>query len=494
MDPNPEVEPIPTDDFNQDTDPVVLAYRIGEGLSPGQTVRVKRSEISKDPKLFELSSSSKSLGYDPRKSLSTRSKPKRPADPHVKRKIEYELMLKENRKAINKGLTLESLPADLKIESIEDQSAQQILAIVTNQLIEEGLWLDEFKDLTMSEAFPLSQAKVDTKIKVASAAMEQGSFLGNDDLTHDDQSANFSLPELSSQLRHARRPAFSSPPINNLMRASPKDLYHQIARRMIDTNYFEDHPQHAQLYPACYFVSRAVEDEEHFNVLLQAGLEHDFPHYTYHTYRLERIKVRRIIRVLIENFFAENPAIKSRLLMRVEPDKKDPKHFWERFHHVWDSLTTKQKQALEFLHFGDRREKKISKKEVASLLGISIDSLKSRLQTAIRRFKREFWELEGMSPKRIPRRLLKPTVTHNGLWYYQSAAWPATVYRVDPKNNLKVEIANKTLPKDKDLDWKTIARIKAEIIENCPVPHILETEYFDGMKPTIISFGRTPRR
>ena len=44
----------------------------------------------------------------------------------------------------------------------------------------------------------------------------------------------------------------------------------------------------------------------------------------------------------------------------------------------------------------------------------------------------------------------------------------------------------------KNLDWKTVAYIKAQIMENCPVPHILETEYFDGMKPTIMSLGRRP--
>jgi hypothetical protein len=60
------------------------------------------------------------------------------------------------------------------------------------------------------------------------------------------------------------------------------------------------------------------------------------------------------------------------------------------------------------------------------------------------------------------------------------------------KGDLRAEIEWHKLPKSRNLDWKTEARIKAEIIENCPVPHFHETEYFDGMKPTIMSFGRRP--
>ena len=40
--------------------------------------------------------------------------------------------------------------------------------------------------------------------------------------------------------------------------------------------------------------------------------------------------------------------------------------------------------------------------------------------------------------------------------------------------------------------WKTVAHIKAQVMENCPVPNILETDFFDGMKPTIMSLGRRP--
>jgi len=72
------------------------------------------------------------------------------------------------------------------------------------------------------------------------------------------------------------------------MRASPKDLYHQVARRMIETHYFQDHPELVDLYRACYFTAKGVEDESHFMALMEAELETAFPHYTFAQYCVER--------------------------------------------------------------------------------------------------------------------------------------------------------------------------------------------------------------
>lgn len=478
---------------DEDRDPFVLAYRIGEGRNDSKILRVRRSELLKDPKLFEISKSSRSIGFDHEKSLQTRSKKMRPADPHVRNKIEYELMLKENKRRIREE-KLESLPENInQITSINDMAAQQILAIVTNQLIKEGLWIDEYKDLTMSEAFPLSQTQADSRMKVPNGAFENGTFLSESDLTHEDLAACDAPSSLMKQLTPFRKPSLSSPMIYNLMRASPKDLEHQIARRMIDTHYFEDHPEDENLYPASFFSSRAVEKEEHFDLLMKAGLEKEFPHYTFKTFQVDRIKLKKRIRALIDGFFLENPAVKERLSLRTEPEKRDPKSVWKRFYKVWDSLTEKQIEVLELVYIN---EPKLTKKKTAEKLGITIDSVKDRLKIAIRQFRKEFSELEGISPKRSPRKLLKGFLTHNGLWRYQSAIWKSKLYRVGFKgssiSDTKFEIEWKIKPRSKNLDWKTIARIKAEIIENCPVPHFHETEYFDGMKPTIASFGRRP--
>lgn len=170
------------------------------------------------------------------------------------------------------------------------------------------------------------------------------------------------------------------------------------------------------------------------------------------------------------------------------PEQKD---IWTRFFKIWNRLTPKQKEALDCVYMNHER---ISKAAAAKKFGISINSLISRLRVAIRRFKAEFQEFEGMSPKRLPRKALHRSIALNGLWRYQSATWKATLYGVDPVTGLKREIEWRKIPKSKNLEWKTVARIKAEIIEHCPVPYFHDTEYFDGMKPTIISIGRQPEK
>jgi hypothetical protein len=223
--------------------------------------------------------------------------------------------------------------------------------------------------------------------------------------------------------------------------------------------------------------------------LNEAGLKKQFHHYTFQTFQTERIELRRLIRLFIERFFSENPAVKRCLKQRAEPEKRDPKNIWDRFYKIWNELTVKQQNALEKVHMS---QVPLTRKNAAKAFGISVDSLDSRIRTAIQKFKTEFWEFEGITPKRIPRNQLSCSVTHGGLWHYKSAALIRKLSRLDLKTGVLHEIEWRKIPKSKNLDWKTVARIKAEIIENCPVPHFHETEYFDGMRPTITSFGRRP--
>ena len=274
------------------------------------------------------------------------------------------------------------------------------------------------------------------------------------------------------------------------MRASPKDLYHQVARRMIETHYFQDHPELAGLYRPCYFAAKGVEDESHFLALMEAGLAVAFPHYTFVQFRIERVALRKHIRVLIGNYFSQTPAIQRRLKL-VHPDTSEAMNVWARFYKVWSNLTAKQQEALECVYMD---QSCLSKKAAAEKFGITINSLVSRLRVAVLRFKAEFQEFEWMSPRRIPQKALRGSIALGGLWRYQSAAWKSTLFAVDPITGFKREIEWRKIPKSKNLDWKAVAYIKAQIMENCPVPHILETEYFDGMKPTIMSLGRRPEK
>jgi hypothetical protein len=123
------LEPERIETQTEDHDPLVLAYRMGR--SPG-VVRVRRSELRKDPNLFEIPKSSQSRGYDPYKTLSQKIISKRAANPYVERKIQFKLMIEDIKKrAKEKGIDFKA-PENLdQIKSLNDHAAQFFLEIVT---------------------------------------------------------------------------------------------------------------------------------------------------------------------------------------------------------------------------------------------------------------------------------------------------------------------------------------------------------------------------
>ncbi len=412
----------------------------------------------------------------------SRPAPPREANPHIEAMIRSQLLPREIKREIDtQKISLESLSKNIEsIQSLEDPTAQFLLKLVTDELKAKGLWRDEDKDLTMTEAFPIDQTKVDARLTSEDQmALEHGTFLTDANLTHEDLSAP------ANTIAIPIGPIHSEPMLHNLMRASPRDLYQQLARRLIDANFFVNGGEHPDLYRACYFASRGVEDEHHFNVLMLAGLADRFPSYCFLEYWQERKELRKLFKKLKASFFTQNPAIKNRLKLNSDPERKSPHAVWERFDRVWTELTDKQQEILELCYMS---QDNLSIKSAAAELGISVDSVKSRITSAFSKFEIEFPEFVGMTPKSLPREKLRGAVTHNGLWRYETAAMKAPLFKIDPKNGLRLsEARHTTLPRSKNLGFKTVARIKAQIIESCPVPRFHETEYFDGMKPTILT-------
>jgi hypothetical protein len=487
-----ELEKIPNPETGQgeESDPTVLAYRMGGFGTESGVVRVRRSELARDQSLIPFTKSAISHDFDAERSLEQKHPIARPADSHVEEKLQRKLMYKEIRKRIDtEDVEFNSLAdLNLEIKSVNDKAAQYILMIVTDQLKAQGLWRDEDQDLTMSEAFPIDQAKVDIRVRGDDLkALREGTFIEESEMTMEEASTDFPSKDVGARAGTMRLPVLATPMIHNLMRSSPRDLYHQIARRMIDGHFFEDRPDFDHLYRACFFASKGVEDEMHFDVLMRATRQ--FPHYTFKSFQVERIELRRVLRDLIARFFDNTPAIKRCLKHQTDPEKKDPRNVWSRFFKVWNGLTPKQQAALEKVHMA---QEPLTRAQAAKYFGISIDSLDSRLKTAMQKFKNEFWELEGITPRRLPRAALTAAFTLNGLWRYKSAAFIHKIYRVDLASGVRSEIEWRKIPRSKNLDWKTIARIKAEIIENCPIPHLHYTDYFDGIRPTIASLGRRP--
>ena len=66
----------------EELDPVVLAYRVGDHR---RHVRLRRSEVRADPGLVEVGKTAQSAGYDPIESLNREPEEVRPADSYVQR-------------------------------------------------------------------------------------------------------------------------------------------------------------------------------------------------------------------------------------------------------------------------------------------------------------------------------------------------------------------------------------------------------------------------
>ena len=70
-------DPAEVADGEEELDPVVLAYRVGDHR---RFVRLKRSEVRADPGLVEVSKTAQSFDYDPIESLNREPEPVRPAE------------------------------------------------------------------------------------------------------------------------------------------------------------------------------------------------------------------------------------------------------------------------------------------------------------------------------------------------------------------------------------------------------------------------------
>lgn len=410
-------------------------------------------------------------------------------DNHVYDKIKYKLMIDEVKKQVrSETISLKAMSKGFGITSIDEPAAHIILMLVTKELKQNGLWKDDSEDLTLTDAFPLAQCHDDPRFKdLPMKEYEYGTFYEDDELTHQDYETDAEKNDLSS--RNVSFPKPPSPMLHNLMRSSPEDLKHQIARRLIDSGYFEENEEDQTLFPACYFLSKAVEEEWHFKVLMDQGLALKFSHYTFESYKVDKMLLQKRLRFFTENYFSQNPKMKRFLKRNKDLEKQNPKNFWKRFYSVWEKLTIKQKNVLTKIYM---QSEKVKYEDAANDFKISVDSVRSRIKGAIDKFKQEFPELKGISPKGLPQSKITGAYTLNYLWHYKRASEVAKLFQIDPKTNLKTEINWDKKPKDQQVNWKTLARIKAQIIENCPIPYFHETDYFDGTKPSILSFNRTP--
>ena len=363
-----------------------------------------------------------------------------------------------------------------------------ILSLVTRWLKRRGLWKSEQEEICLTDAFPRADFKMDPRFrKLSRNEIENGTFLEEDELTDQDKNHGEGAL-LTGTSRIYRLPALAEPSINRVLRAPPASLRHQIARRMIDTRYFEDFSEHRHLHASCYLFSKNVDSREHFDDLMTAGLQRIMGHFSFEQYTLDKLKLVRLLDLRICDYFVRLPTVQKALRATYNDDDvhRDARKIWPRFYQVFESLTAKQRNALKKVYMNSATQ---TYEEAAADFKISIDSLQDRLTAAIQKFETEFPEFCGITPRPLPKVKLQSDLAFNGLWRESSSNHVAPLYRVDLKTGARMEIPPLKARKRDDLTFNDITRIKAAIIETTPIPYFHETFYGDGVYPTILSFG-----
>lgn len=368
------------------------------------------------------------------------------------------------------------------VQSHNDIAALYILEGVTIALKEEGLWNEESEEVAVSSIFPMSQLQSNqTYKKINLELLNRGTFLEEDDLTDLDLTPGDKKEiEKGSTIK---LPRMSYPAIHNFMRSQPENLRVMIARKLIDSRFFDDFEEYLPLYRSCFLYSRSVDSLTAFENCLSTSLGDYFGHYTYEEYNLDKLKLIRLLNHQIEYFFTQNRMVIKALKTSHNDLKTNPKDIWKRYFEVWDSLTIKQQNALKRIYMAETPE---TYRNVASKLQITVDSLQSRLKAAIQKFKDEFPELLKLDDKYISKKSLLSDLDLNGLWRKSSAKNKAPVFRIDPITNERTEISNQSKPRKLKLPISEIAYIKALAIEVTPFPLFPETEYFANTKPDFI--------
>lgn len=440
----------------------ILAYRIDREAGTKKIVRVLENEIKEDSNLipwghgseeshpadkFKEARASKKNVPSARKSVTKNIIQKRFGDVVAK-------ISKLNKEAI-KPVYNAGIPQDY-LDTFNEIA-------INDGLKRVGQYREELEEVVFCDAFPnsLGDAMYSGKQK---KILNRGTFLGTDDLTAEDQAV---ADQSSASFGFTGMPRLSLCALYDQMRHPPLTIRHQVARRMLETGYFED-KEVRELYPICLLFSRQVIWPHHFDVAMRGDLRKRYPDLEFAEYKKKIPDLQKLIAPEIEDYFISHRDI----LKTLQKNGSDIFSFWDRFTAVWELLTPKQKNVLKRLYIKEDSE---TYEVAAKKLRISKDSLQDRVRGAIQKYKKEMPEFKDF---KIPRKL--------GVEKKEKKIPP--LYSYDLKTGRRYEISNQTRPQQKRLRDYEIAQTKAKIYEVCPIPFIVDTEYFDGTYPSTSPF------
>lgn len=374
-------------------------------------------------------------------------------------------ILRENLYSLSNISTLYELVGN----DPNSQAAQLICQIVTEALKKENLWRDEAKELSLTQAFPRSYKKA---FKPNEGDHRDTTEDEIDPLHVIDHQELLSRPkELFFQSELKIHEALQNK-TNELMRPSPKSLAESIARQISDNHKNIDYLS-IEVIRAAYIYSRGMTDE-HFEDAMNQGMEHIFPGYSLETYESDLVQFKKELKRFKAEYFLDHPLI----LRLCKSAGTDPKTIWSRLNESLDSMTAKQRHALEKVFMSDEPK---TFDEAADDFGITIESFKDRLDGAIKKIEAAFPEFLLIERNEIPTSHLKGDLSLNGLWRKSSALKVYPLYRIDPLTKEKVQIEIPVSKKQRN--QKKREYIKAWAIDKTYVPKILDTDYFGGIRP-----------
>ncbi len=184
----------------------------------------------------------------------------------------------------------------------------------------------------------------------------------------------------------------------------------------------------------------------------------------------------------------------------AEVERTLPKNS-RRFLKVLENMTEAQREALYAFHLNNPEE--LTRPQVAENLGISIDSLQDRIDSAMRKIKAEFKELTPSKSKRPPywKNLFKlPDLRLDGIFRRSEGKRVRPLFRVDSRTGEKTEIAApgrpaKTTPISNIRELRQWARVtgykpRHDGVMSPKYAH-MKNGFLDSAKLKLVDEGRT---
>lgn len=267
-------------------------------------------------------------------------------------------------------------------------------------------------------------------------------------------------------------PKLAVSPLNALIRRYPRNFHESLARDLLASRLMD---RHSHLIPALCFFEVGIIDEDTFHAVRRAAyLGSEFHRggreFSFADYQFDLEELLTFFLKLEEHYFLHNADLKK--LFKSERLKS----IWPRFRAAFDTLTTKQKNALKQV-----KVKKRTLKSVSAGMRIRLDTLTERLDKGIRKLQRALPELCLFEPSKSYIKSRASDYWHSGLFDERRAKTPSPLYKIDPVTRQRLAVI--PFPKKRKKKRVNVQAVRKWAVESTPVPDFHSTDFFLGLLP-----------